>query len=130
MYRTPAAIQITAEQEIKCLLDKGFTREMLEEALASFVPASNDGQDASAREWTEFYRKVFDIKADFSGVVIPDEQPGFGWVVMVPKGLTLNQVWSKCQELFPTYSYYGDDLDKGGNQERQDVQDGLCQAFP
>lgn len=71
-YRTLAAIQITAEQEIKCLLDKGFTREMLAEALASFVPENNDGLVAIAREWTEsrYYDDVPDVdwRDDWLGV--------------------------------------------------------------
>lgn len=129
VFRIPAAISITAEQEIKCLLDKGFTREMLEEALTSFVPASNDGLAASAHEWTEFYRKVFGFKANLSGVAIPPEEPGFGWVVMVPKGLTLNLVWAKCKELFPTYSYLGDDLDKAVTKNDRTSQTAYAKRF-
>ncbi len=128
-FRTPVAISITAEQEIKCLLTKGFTREMLEEALASFAPVSNDGQDASAREWTKFYRKVFGLEVDFSGVTIPDEQPGFGLVVVVAKGLTLNCVWSKCRELFPTYSYFGDDMDKVVTKNDRTSQTAYAKRF-
>lgn len=70
--------------------------------------------DVLIGEWTEFYQKVFGIKVDFSGVKIPAKRRGFGWVVIVHKGLTLNQVWAKCKELFLTdlTSYFGDDLDK------------------
>jgi len=73
----------------------------------NFIPA-----DGWVAEWQRFYKEVFDLEADFADVEIVPEQPGFGWVVMVARGLTLNQVWVKCGERFRAYSYVGDDLDK------------------
>lgn len=63
-------------------------------------------------EYTRFYSEVFGLAVDFAGVEIPAEQPGFGWVVMLAQGLTLNQAWTKCKERFPSESYLGDGLDK------------------
>lgn len=65
-----------------------------------------------AAEYTRFYAEVFGLEVNFVGVEIPAEQPGFGWVVMIPQGLTLNQTWAKCQERFPAESYIGSDLDQ------------------
>jgi hypothetical protein len=63
--------------------------------------------DGRVVEWQRFYKEVFDLEVDFAGVEIAREQPGFGWVVMVARGLTLSQVWAKCREHFCVYSYVG-----------------------
>src|SRR3989338_4399271 len=68
--------------------------------------------DGWATEWTRFYQQVFGITVDLSKVSIPDDPGGFGWVVFVAKGLTLNQVWAKCRDSFPCFSCYGDDMDR------------------
>ncbi len=68
--------------------------------------------DGWVAEWQRFYQDVFDLEVNLADVEIPPEQPGFGWVVMVARGLTLNQAWAKCGERFRAYSYIGDDLDK------------------
>jgi len=68
--------------------------------------------DGWVAEWQRFYKEVFDLEVNLADVEIPPEQPGFGWVVMVARGLTLNQAWAKCGERFRTDSYMGHDLDK------------------
>lgn len=65
-----------------------------------------------AAEYTRFYHEVFSLTVDLTGVEIPAEQPGFGWVVMMVQGLTMNQIWAKCKERFPCQSFLGDDLDR------------------
>lgn len=62
--------------------------------------------------WQKFYFEVFDLTVDFSGVKLADDPGGFGWEVVVTKGLTLNKVWAKCCKRFNCYSYLGDDLDQ------------------
>ena len=68
--------------------------------------------DEKLVDWQNFYQEVFGLMLDFSDVELSAEQPGFGWVVVVPQGMTLNQAWDKCKERFPTFSYIGDNLDK------------------
>lgn len=65
-----------------------------------------------AAEWTQFYREVFGMEVNLAGVVIPEGQPGFGWVVMIAQNLSLNQAWEVCKRLFPCNSYIGDGLDR------------------
>lgn len=62
-----------------------------------------------AAEWTRFYKEVFGLDVDLTQAKILFTD-GSGWVIMIPQGLNLNQVWTKCGELFPTESYIGDDL--------------------
>lgn len=63
-------------------------------------------------EWTAFYQKV-GIEVDLTGLVLPDYEKGLDRLLVIPKGLTLNQFWAACQKLFggKTWSAYGDDLD-------------------
>ncbi|MSU75389.1 MAG: hypothetical protein EXS55_02660 [Candidatus Magasanikbacteria bacterium] len=73
---------------------------------------STEPTGGHAAEWTRFYHEVFGLKVDLSKVELSPERPGFGWAVFVAEGLTLNQVWAKCGELFPAESYIGDDFDR------------------
>lgn len=67
--------------------------------------------DGWTAEWQRFFQQVFGITVDLSGVRIPDDPGGFGWVVFTAAGLTINRVWAKCRELFPSSSVYGNDMD-------------------
>jgi hypothetical protein len=65
-------------------------------------------------EWLAFYAEVFgmgDIGTKLDSVIISDERSYLSWVVMIPQGLTLNLVWAKCRDRFPSYSSVGEDLD-------------------
>ncbi|MCC6290980.1 hypothetical protein IT398_02855 [Candidatus Nomurabacteria bacterium] len=61
--------------------------------------------------WQKFYRELFGIKLDTSKIVIPKRRAGFDRLIVVAKGLKLNQVFQKCGALFGTWSSI-DDLDK------------------
>lgn len=61
--------------------------------------------------WLSFYKKTFGWDVDFSDIKIPNYQEGFGRVIVVAKGLTLNQVYQACKEKFPCWTY-SEDLDK------------------
>ncbi len=62
-------------------------------------------------EWQRFYRDNFNREVDFSHVPLSAPRPGFDWPVMMAPGLTLNEVWTRCKDRFPCYSFIGDDLD-------------------
>lgn len=114
--RTTDTIALSAMQYVaQCLaMGKalGFNDEVLRLAFAERYSEDKGATTDWYREWQKFYQEVFGLAVDLSDVVIPDEKLGFGWVVMVAKGLTLNQAWAKCSEKFSSYSYLGDDLDK------------------
>lgn len=83
---------------------------------SNFLSILNQPRQASVRtepdggwtaDWTRFYREVFGIEVKLTDAKILYNN-GSGWVIMVPQGMTLNQVWAKCGELFPTESYIGD----------------------
>ncbi|MCX6712225.1 MAG: hypothetical protein NT041_00860 [Candidatus Vogelbacteria bacterium] len=69
--------------------------------------------DEKVAEWCRFYKEVFEIELDPASVNLPAERDGFGWIVLVAKGLTRNSVFKKCYARFgkKVWRHY-DDLDK------------------
>jgi hypothetical protein len=49
--------------------------------------------------WGIFYKKIFGMDMDFSGVKIPEKFPGFDRLIIISKGLRLNRVWNIHQGL-------------------------------
>ena len=68
-------------------------------------------------DWESFYRKVFGIKVDFSGLKIPKKKKGFSRLIIVAKGMTSQKVYNKCKEIFPCWKY-ADNLDRAVQSER------------
>ncbi|OGY41847.1 MAG: hypothetical protein A2Y67_03265 [Candidatus Buchananbacteria bacterium RBG_13_39_9] len=51
-------------------------------------------------EWREIYRED-GIEADFSNLWIPAYKKGFDRLIVIPKGLKIQQVYDNCAKLFP-----------------------------
>ncbi|MDO8564554.1 MAG: hypothetical protein Q7R88_01015 [bacterium] len=62
------------------------------------------------KQWEVLYREEFGETHDFSGLRIPEKQKGFGRLIIVAKGLTMNGVYDACVKRFPCWRY-ADDLD-------------------
>ncbi|MDP3727241.1 MAG: hypothetical protein Q8R35_01225 [bacterium] len=54
-------------------------------------------------EWIKFYREVFGIELDFTGVHIPAARPGFNWPIVVVEGMTANRAYDECAKRFPSW---------------------------
>ena len=68
------------------------------------IDMSRDGQIAS---WCRLFKDLFNLKIDPTTVPIPELKEGFGRLIVVPQGLTLNQVIEVCRERFDNvYSAY------------------------
>ena len=61
-----------------------------------------------AEEWEKHYCDEYELKMDFSAVRVPIQRPGFGWLMFVAQGLACNQVYTKCESLFPCWRYTED----------------------
>lgn len=85
--------------------------------------------DGWASEWTRFYGEVFGRAVDLSKVAVPVDPGGFGWPVFVAAGFSLNQVWAKCRELFPSSSVYGDDLDSAIPKNDRTAENAYAKRF-
>ncbi len=73
------------------------------------------GADATYRQvdfWVSFYKQHFDIDLNPADIKIPERREGFNWLVIVAKGVTLNQVWTVCKKHFKCWNYQQtDDLE-------------------
>jgi len=65
-------------------------------------------------EYCRFYSEVFGFTdVESLNPALPAETPGFNWLVVIRKGLTMNKVLEVMRTKFKVYSYIGDDLDSG-----------------
>jgi hypothetical protein len=54
--------------------------------------------------WRELYRKEFGIT--IGDIAVPEQKPGFNRLIVVAKGLTVQQVFAVLGNHFATWSYY------------------------
>lgn len=71
------------------------------------VKMDTDGQLAS---WKVLLKELFDIEIDMASIKIPEQQVGFDRLIVVPKGLTLNQIIAVCRLQFDKVYCYSNDL--------------------
>lgn len=65
-------------------------------------------------QWCRFYTEVFGMRKERAKslyLTLPDNSLSLGWMVVIPKGFTLNQVFHVMQSKMTVSSYIGDDLD-------------------
>jgi hypothetical protein len=81
--------------------------------LQAFLRGEADDNNVQKQkdEWAAFYQKYFGLDCDFSQLRIPKRRPGFDRLIVVAKGLTLNQVYGVCSKHFPCWRCT-DDLDE------------------
>lgn len=82
---------------------KGLTLDQLQKFLEHQNPFVTP--DSKLGEWQEFYQDVFGLRFDFSNLQIPPERRGFGWLIVVARGLAMNLVFDKMSERMPTWRY-------------------------
>lgn len=73
--------------------------------------------------WRKFYQEYLAMDVDLSSVVIPPHQPGFDQVIVIPQGLTLNQVVAAMRNHFSVYTYVND-LDRDVPTNERDPKSG------
>ncbi len=59
--------------------------------------------------WQDFYKQVFGMSVDFSGIYIPEAVKSFVRILIITQGLTLEQAWEVCTKLFKVSGTYGYD---------------------
>ena len=72
------------------------------------------------RSWQKFYKSFFRIDADFSDVTVPKRPgPAKDWqLIIVAKGMTPQQLYNKCKELFPCWCWTNENLNEIVESER------------
>lgn len=54
------------------------------------------------QSWLRFYHEEFGLEfEDATEITVPPRQPGFNWLVVVPRGIELSQVLEACRKRFP-----------------------------
>ena len=84
---------------------------------------SKSAPDPILTDWSAFYRNEFGLTVDLSSVVIPPHQSGFDRVLVIPRGLTINQVIAAMRKHFSVY-LYTNDLDRDVPTNERDPKTG------
>lgn len=94
----------------------------------TFVPVIVTGSDEDIAAikiwWQNFYKKYFKLTLDFSDVKIPDYQFGFDWIIIIPKGLTIQQVLKAIKSKMKLWLYKDDLSDKDIAHNDRDANNG------
>jgi len=89
--------------------------EVLREKLRGIFVLGGTEETDWRQEWTRFYREVFRLAVDLSGVVLPAEAEDFIWLVVLAKELgdkPLNKAFAACRKWFSgSVGTYTNDLD-------------------
>lgn len=80
----------------------------------------NPSKDISVllTDWRKLYSGLFGLKIDLSGLSVPGRKKGFDCLIVVAQGMTPQQLYDKCAELFPCWCWTEEDLDKIVQSER------------
>ncbi|MFA6097428.1 MAG: hypothetical protein WC788_07425 [Candidatus Paceibacterota bacterium] len=62
-------------------------------------------------DWQTFYRNVFDINVDLSGIKIPEKAAGFDRLIVVIPEMTMRNLFEKCDRMFGVWKYFSEGID-------------------
>jgi len=80
-------------------------------------------------DWQQFYRDLFGLEIDLSGLSVPAKKKGFDRLIVVTQGMTPQRLYDKCVELCPCWKWTDDDLDKIVQSERTAKDDAYAVWF-
>ncbi len=103
----PNKLSHTDAQRI--IAKKGKLQKKLRAVVNEYLEASPYEQQLIS--WQDFYREHFGIEIDFSEIELPETKDDFDRLIIVARGMTMNQVFKACEKHFTCWKYY-DDLDK------------------
>ncbi len=89
------------------------TKLLVPQPLAVVQSDGPDNTESQIDFWVFFYQTHFKIKLNRADLKIPDRREGFNWLVIVAKGVGLNDVWALCKRYFPDWDHKGnpDDIE-------------------
>lgn len=62
--------------------------------------------------WVNLYRAEFNIELDLTAIRIPEQREGFGWLIVVAPGVTIEMVLAACKKRFSVYRWNDKNLDE------------------
>jgi len=93
----------------RMIANKGKLQKKLRNVVNEYLEASPYEQQLLS--WQDFYREYFGMELDFSEIEIPETKDGFDRLIVIAKGITVNQVYDACAKRFSCWRYVND-LDK------------------
>jgi len=85
---------------------------LIEAKKVSEAPMQEKDLAALITDWQNFYREVFGLEVDFSGLKIPKSRKGFDRLLILAQGMTPQRLYDKCKELFPISKWTEKNLDE------------------
>jgi hypothetical protein len=82
------------------------------------VTMKDNTSEKLIRGWLDFYRDLFEIKADFSNLRIPAHKENFDRLIIVAQGMSPDILYHKCRELFLGWKSTNKELDEIVQSER------------
>jgi hypothetical protein len=80
---------------------------------SGLLPPAVDTSDRTQRlleEWRTLYRELLNI--ELGEVIVPARRPGFDRLIVVAKGVKMQQVYDACAKLFKCWKYTDKNLDE------------------
>ncbi|MBU3942376.1 hypothetical protein KKA24_00150, partial [Patescibacteria group bacterium] len=68
--------------------------------------------------WQKFFKKYFGKDLNLSILQIPPKQEGFDRVIIIPKGITIGQVYEVCSKNFPCWKWTEDLIGAASQNDR------------
>lgn len=62
--------------------------------------------------WVEFYKKYFNLDLKMTKIKIPDHTEGFDRLIIIAKGISINQVYETMQASFPSWKWCVSELEE------------------
>ena len=104
---------------VDAFLKEGDSHSFYQVILEHFTPKASKTQSltpwvaAALANWGDFYQKFFGIDLDVTAIRIPEKVDGFDRLIVVAKGIRLNQVWNAHEEReIRTWKWWSGSLEK------------------
>ncbi len=89
----------------------GRQRQVAASIRAIFSDPAPAVQHKVLEPWITFYQAEFGIELDPATVRVPDPKPGFGALIVVVPGITIERALTQCQKYFKIWRWTTSDLD-------------------
>ncbi len=77
---------------------------------------------AALANWGDFYQKFFGIDLDLTDLRIPEKVEGFDRLIVIGKGIRLNQVWNAYKDQkIPTWQWWGGSLENAMQESERGI---------
>lgn len=90
----------------------GAKKSFKDDIRAVFEKHSVEPTKKLLNKWQQFYKTEFGIECDFSKLKVPAKPEGLYRLIVIAKGVTAQQVYNRCAQLFNCWKYTDRSLDE------------------